>query len=257
MKHFSVKKLSQLSGVSVRTLHHYDKIGLLIPSIRTEARYRLYGEKELLRLQQILFYKELDFPLNEIRDILDEPEFDLIEALESHKFALNTKRKRIDVMLSTIDKTINQINKGGYMKSYKELYDGLNHETAKNYHDEAINKFGKDVVEKSERELMSNGKLAFENLKIEFQECANKLFLMKGDIPSSNVVQSEIANHYRLIRRLWGTSNKSDNQAEAYAGLGQTYVSDNRYTMMEGKEQPEFALFLKNAIEYFVINNLK
>lgn len=80
MKEYSVKGLSKIAGVSVRTLHHYDKIGLLKPAIRTEARYRLYGENELLKLQQILFYKELDFSLNEIINILNDPDFDLMKA---------------------------------------------------------------------------------------------------------------------------------------------------------------------------------
>ena len=75
MAAYSVKKLAILAGVSVRTLHLYDQIGLLKPSLRTEARYRMYGEKELLRLQQILFFRELDMPLKEIGEILDKVEF--------------------------------------------------------------------------------------------------------------------------------------------------------------------------------------
>ena len=78
MENYSVKKLSDLAGVSVRTLHLYDEIGLLKPSVRTSAGYRLYGERELLRLQQVLFYKELDFSLQEIAAILDHPEFDVV-----------------------------------------------------------------------------------------------------------------------------------------------------------------------------------
>ena len=75
MKGYTVKQLAKVAGISVRTLHHYDVIGLLKPVARTEAGYRLYAEKELLRLQQILFYKELDFPLKEIIEILDNPDF--------------------------------------------------------------------------------------------------------------------------------------------------------------------------------------
>ena len=88
MKKYSVKKLAKLAGVTVRTLHHYDKIDLLKPALRSDKHYRYYGQEELLRLQQILFYKELGFPLQEIKEILEDPDFDLIEALESHKKAL-------------------------------------------------------------------------------------------------------------------------------------------------------------------------
>src|ERR1700712_3237780 len=92
---YSVKQLAKLAGVSVRTLHLYDQLGLLKPSVRTESRYRRYGEKELLRLQQILFYKVLDFPLKEIAPILDDPDFDLIKAFEGHRQLLTKKRDHL------------------------------------------------------------------------------------------------------------------------------------------------------------------
>jgi len=85
MKRYIVKQLADLTGISVRTLHHYDEINLLTPAHRTEAGYRLYGEPELHRLQQILFYRELDFPLKQIAAILDAPDFDTVEALRQHK----------------------------------------------------------------------------------------------------------------------------------------------------------------------------
>ena len=85
MKAYTVSQLAKMAGVSVRTLHHYDHIGLLKPSRRTEAGYRLYERQDLLRLQQILFFKELDLPLSEIRGILDDPGFDQIESLENHR----------------------------------------------------------------------------------------------------------------------------------------------------------------------------
>ncbi|MES2764506.1 MAG: MerR family transcriptional regulator, partial [Bacteroidota bacterium] len=88
---YKVQKLAEIAGVSVRTLHHYDQIGLLQPRIRSEAGYRMYGEAELLRLQQILFFKELDFPLKEIGAILDKPGFDVLEALSYHKKMIEEK----------------------------------------------------------------------------------------------------------------------------------------------------------------------
>src|SRR5688572_8269383 len=103
-KQYSVKQLAKLAGVSVRTLHLYDQLGLLKPAVRTEARYRLYGEPELLRLQQILFYKELGLPLQEIGEILDDPDFDLVKALGDHRKALQEQGKKIKVLLGTIDK---------------------------------------------------------------------------------------------------------------------------------------------------------
>lgn len=106
MKNYGVKEVAKLSGASVRTLHHYDKIGLLKPANRTETGYRYYGEPRLLRLQQILFYRELGFPLKEIRKVLDAPGFDLVNALKNHKLDLEACRKRISSLLRTIYKTI-------------------------------------------------------------------------------------------------------------------------------------------------------
>src|ERR1044071_5861965 len=120
MDNYSVKKLSVLAGVSVRTLHLYDKMGLLKPSVRTEAGYRLYGERELLRLQQILFYKEFGFSLQQIAAILDDPEFDLIEALESHKRNLQARQESINMLLQTLDKTITNI-KNSMNMTHEEL----------------------------------------------------------------------------------------------------------------------------------------
>lgn len=105
MGEYTVKELAKLAGVSVRTLHYYDQIGLLKPLIRTEAKYRFYGREELLRLQQILFYKELDFPLKEICEIMDNPEFDLLVALSNHKVALKAKQSRIKTLIDTVNKT--------------------------------------------------------------------------------------------------------------------------------------------------------
>ncbi|MBS1271813.1 MAG: HTH-type transcriptional activator mta [Candidatus Marinimicrobia bacterium] len=124
MKQYTVKELAKLAGISVRTLHHYDEINLLKPAERTHKRYRLYGEDELLRLQQILFYRELDFPLEEIKAILDAPDFDTVEALKEHKSALISRKKRLEKLLTTIDKTIAKMEKGSKM-IYEELYDGI------------------------------------------------------------------------------------------------------------------------------------
>ncbi|MFD2522769.1 MerR family transcriptional regulator [Emticicia soli] len=257
MTSYSVQKMAKLAGVSVRTLHLYDKLGLLKPSIRTEARYRMYGEKELLRLQQILFYKELDFPLKEIQAILDNPDFDLVEALLSHKVSLQARKDRISTLLETIDKTVNHLKTGTIMLKPEELYSGLAKETAEAYRTEASKKYGEKAVEKSEKALGSLTKQEFENLKTDLKENADSLFVLKDKDPTNAQVQQLIARHYEIIRMFWGTSGTADKQAEAYKGLGQLYVNDERFTMIEGKPQPAYALFLSKAMAYFADNGLK
>lgn len=256
MKGYSVRKLSKLAGVSVRTLHHYDQIGLLQPSTRTEAGYRLYTEKELLRLQQILFYKELDFPLQEIRDILDDPDFDLVQALKSHKKALQCRRDRIATLLVTIDKTIVKL-KSNAMLNDEELYEGLPKEKAAAYKKEAQEKWGKDAVEKSENYLRQLSKQELGSLKADFERLGKKLASMVNEDPASPGVQEEVARHYAMIRQFWGTATSSDSQAEAYKGLGEMYVSDERYTTIDGNPHPEFASFMCKAMQHFADTRLK
>jgi len=257
MKRYGVNSLSKLSGVSVRTLHYYDKIGILKPLNRTEAGYRYYGEQELLRLQQILFYKELDFPLKEIHELLDDPEFDLIDALKSHKSALKARQKRLSNLLVTIDKTIKHVTNKEIMTDPQELYKGLPKEMGTTYRQEAIDEYGKKAVEHSEKELLKLGKEGFKQLQKDLEQVTAELFELQSESPESEQVQMLIAQHYEIIRKFWGTSNKDDKQADAYAGLGGLYVSDERYTKVKGEPQPEFALFLQKAMGFFAESQLQ
>lgn len=257
MKQFSVKQLAKIAGVSIRTLHVYDELGLLKPATRTEAKYRLYGEKELLRLQQILFYRELDFQLNEILEILDNKNFDLLESLENQKQSLKTKQNRISKLIQTIDKTIENLKKDTVMSNPNELYEGLSEEKANLYRNEAIDKYGQETVEKSEKALLKLSKNEIKILKQEQQEIAEKLFAMKDKDYRSEIVQTQIALHYKNIRQFWGTDGSSEPQAEAYAGLGQLYVDDPRFTQIAGELQTTYALFLCKAMKYFAETRLK
>lgn len=254
--HYSVKQLADLAGVSVRTLHLYDQIGLLKPPMRTEAGYRLYGEAELFRLQQILFYKLLDFPLQEIGYILDDPEFNLVEALEDHKSALKSKRDELTVLLTTIDKTILQL-KGDGMLKHEELYEGLPKEEAESYRSGAIKEYGEEAVERSENYLKKLGKEGFDKLKSESKSINETLASMIKQDPTSEQVQMAIAKHYQNIRQFWGTADSKDKQAEAYKGLGELYVNDERFAKVDGKPSPEYALFLQKAMAHFADMKLK
>ncbi len=252
---YSVKKLAKLAGVSVRTLHLYDQMGLLTPAERTEAGYRLYGEQELLRLQQVLFYRELDIPLKEIREILDDPGFDLQQALKSHKIALQARRDRITTMLVTIDKTIDNLN-GKMMLSHEELYEGLPKDKAEAYRKGAIEKWGEEAVLKSENALKKLNEEAIKKLKAEMEDINRQLAGMMQEDPASKAVQEQIARHYQNIRSFWGTSGSPDLQAEAYAGLGDLYVADNRYTSIDGEPNAAFAAFMQKAMGHFAKTRL-
>ena len=257
MKNYGVKELASLSGISVRTLHHYDKIGLLKPLNRTEAGYRYYGEKELLRLQQILFYKELDFSLKEIDQLLEEPNFNLVTSLENQKAALKARKQRIDNLLATIDHTILQIKNKSVMNNPKDLYKGLSKKMGTTYRKEAIDKWGKTRIEQSEKDLLKLGKAGFESLKVELEMVTTELFSLHQKKPESEQVQSLIRQHYQIIQQFWGSSVPKEKHSQVYAGLGKLYRSDNRYLSRDDQAQPEFAAFMQKAMLYFSDLELK
>ena len=250
-KRYSVQQLAKLAGVSVRTLHLYDEIGLLKPSLRTEAGYRLYEEKELLRLQQVLFYKELDFPLKDIGIILDDPDFDRIKALESHRITLQTRKARMEDLLSTIDKTIRHL-KQEVMLSHEELYKGLPKERAEEWRKEATEKWGTTAVERSEMRLLTMSREDLAALRSAFAGNWQKLATLSDQDPASPVVQEAVRLHYGHIRQFWGTANEPDPQLKAYQCLGEMYTQDERFTLVNGKPSHAFAQFLCKAITHFV-----
>ena len=121
---YTVKALADLAGVTPRTLRWYDRIGLLKPLRTTEAGYRLYGPAQLDRLQDILFYRELGLDLASIRTILDDPAFDRQAALQSHLTELKARRARLDELILTVQRTIDNI-KGGTKMTDQEKFDAF------------------------------------------------------------------------------------------------------------------------------------
>lgn len=247
MNLYSIQKLAKIAGVSIRTLHLYDQKGLLKPNTRTEARYRVYSDKELLRLQQILFYKELDFSLQEIAQIINQPDFNLIEALQSHKATLTAKHERIGVLLKTIDKTIIHLKNGRNMLKDEELYEGFSKEQVETYRNEAIENWGEESVEKSENQLKKLSKAELDILKNEFKEIGKQLGEAYHKDPKTASVQTLIAKHYQCIAQFWGSKPTK----EAYIGLGELYVNDERYTIQNGVSNKDFTTFISQAMRFY------
>lgn len=246
---YTVKQLAKLAGVSVRTLHHYDQLDLLKPSDRTTAGYRLYGESELLRLQQIMFYKELDLSLERIAEILDDPGFEVLQALRDHQHALEERRRRLSVLLETINKTISKLQGGPIMLTNEELYEGF--PKGKTYRDEAITKWGRETVENGEQELRKLDKSQLNKMKGELDQIGTDLrALMHLDVADRRV-QTVIHRHYELIQKFWGNS-VCENVPEAYKGLAKLYVDDSRYTQTpEGQADPAYAAYISKAMIWY------
>ena len=151
---YTVKQISTLAGVTPRTLHHYDQIGLLKPDSIGENGYRYYGEKSMLRLQQILFYRELGFSLESIGDVLGKPEFQILDALEEHRQALQGRVRRLERLIQTVDDTINHL-KGKKTMSNQGLFAGFSEEQQEEYAKQAEQMYDPETVSESNRKWKS------------------------------------------------------------------------------------------------------
>ncbi len=249
MSKYTVKQLSELAGVSIRTLHHYDEIGLLNPHSRgMDSGYRYYGKDELMRLQQVLFYRELDYPLKEISKILDDPDFDLIKSLEFHKVALDKRAKRLDTLLLTIDKTIVKLKNKEMMKD-EEIYEGF--PKGKEYRAEAAERWGEEAVANVEDNIKAMGKQEWQDVKQEADEINQWLAKVMDQSPSSKDVQVIIAKHFTHLNRFYEVSEAR------YRGLGQMYVDDERFKSNYDSVAEGLAEFLNKGIQVFCDNGLK
>ncbi len=151
----TIKKVAELSGVSVRTLHFYDEMGVLKPAYHGANGYRYYEEAQLLALQQILFYRELGFELKQIRWILEANDFDRVAALQSHRVHLRKSASRIRKLIRTIDATIDHLKGTKEMKS-QEMFDGFDPERQAKHEEYLINRYGEEMkqgIQESKRKV--------------------------------------------------------------------------------------------------------
>lgn len=251
MSTYTVKQLSTLAGVSVRTLHHYDQIGLLKPERRSESGYRYYGRQELLRLQQILFFKEMDLPLGQIREILDDPIFDLLESLQGHRKQIRQRITRLHTLLSTIDKTILELKNKKEMITDKELYEGFSEEQAKTYRQEAIHRWGQEKVDEVENRLKKLSRGEWKDIKQEGEEVTKLLAELMDHQPANTLVQKAIGQYHRHLNNFYEVSE------ERYRALSDMYVQDDRFRAHYEKYRIGLAEFIRQAIHIYCDNGMK
>jgi DNA-binding transcriptional MerR regulator len=242
---YTVSQLANMAGVSVRTLHHYDQIGLLQPAARTAAGYRLYGEPELLRLQQILFFKELDMPLGEVRQILDDPGFDQVTALEQHRQALQQRMKRLTRLLSTIDKTIDRLTEEDMAVTDEELYEGFTVEQIERYEREVREMYDPALVQESQRRLKKMSSAQWQAVKAEGEAVTTGLAALADLAPDDPEVQALVARHHAWIENFYPCS------AEVYRGLGQGYVEHPEFRAFYEEVRPGLADFMQAAMNHY------
>jgi len=245
VKSYTVRQVARMAGVSVRTLHHYDQVDLLKPASRTAAGYRLYGEQDLLRLQQILFFKELDLPLDEIRRILDDPGFDQVQALADHRQLLQQHMERLARLLKTIDRTIDRLTEKTMEMTDEELYEGFTKEQIERYKREAREQYDPVLVAESERRVRRMSKAQWQAIKAEGDEVTRGLAALMDRPPADPVVQALIARHHAWIENFYPAS------AEVYRGLGQGYAQHPEFRAFYERYRPGLADFMAAAMALY------
>jgi len=244
---YTVHQLAQLSGVSGRTLRYYDQIGLLKPARISSSGYRIYGKKEVDLLQQILFFRELEVSLEEIMDLIKQPSFDQITALENHKNQLLKKRARLDNIIATVEQTIASKQGGSTMQDkdkFKGFKEQLIEENEQKYGKEIREKYGNDTVDASNAKLMGLSKEDYEAMTRLGEEILSLLkeAVATGD-PTSEIAQELAEKHKKWLLYSWGSYSK-----EAHAGLAEMYVADERFTAYYDKSVKGGTQFLRDAI---------
>lgn len=247
MMEYTVQKLANLAGISTRTIRYYDEIGILKPARINSSGYRIYGQREVDRLQQILFYRELGVSLDDIKSIMTDPSFDAAKALEEHLKKLLEKRKQLDLLIANVKKTI-AAKEGRIHMSDKEKFEGFKNkmleENEKKYGKEIREKYGEEVVEKSNEKFRNMTKEQYEEVThLEKQVTQTLAEAFKTGDPKGELAQKAADLHKKWLMYFWPEYSK-----EAHAGLAQMYVDDERFKAYYDKEQPGIAEFLREAI---------
>ncbi len=222
---YSVQQLANLAKVSIRTLHYYDQAGLLSPARVQNNGYRYYEEPELLKLQQILFFRELDFSIEEIKRILSSPRFDMKTALGDQRGLIQIKRTRLDGLIQTIDRTIKKINKETAMQD-DELYGNFSKEEMDKYTEEAKQRWGHtETFKQSQERVQKMGKAGLTKALKEAGALTQEIAMaMKSGLdPKSEGAQQLIAKHYNGLRVFY------EPNLNMYRGMAKMYVDDPRF----------------------------
>lgn len=242
--HYTVKQLAQVAGVSARTLHYYDEIGLLKPARDPENGYRLYGQPALLRLQQILFLRELGLSLDEIQAILDQPGFDLLPALVQHRKTLQERQGRLERLLQTVDRTILHL-RGNITMDDKELFEGFSEEKQKEYEEEIRQRYGEENLRESQARWGSYSKER--KRQIMEEGGANYQALVKAMPlgPASPQAQEAIARWHQHLHYFYEPTT------EILLGLADMYNDDPRFKEFFDRIHPDLANFTRQAIQIY------
>lgn len=245
---YSIRQLAKRSGVTGRTLRYYDSIGLLRPVRADRNGQRYYDDAARLRLQQILFYRELAFPLEDIKAMIDHPKFDLVESLRGQKRMLLERRSNLSKLIASIDATVTHMQ-NQTQPSDDDLYGGFTpeeKEKLKEYEKEAEQKWGgTDAWKQSQKRVKQFTKEDWDAIKNDTDANLRALvaLMAEGKAPESPEVQAEVARHRTGISRFYDCTD------EIYRGLADMYLADDRFAAFYRKYHADLPEFLSRAMK--------
>lgn len=250
----TVRQVSAASGVSVRALHHYHHIGLLKPEVGQNG-YRYYGEVELLRLQHILFYRELGVPLAEIASILDDPAFDTRAALLDLRRRIEEELAQRRDLADTIDRTLALLDAGQPVND-RRLFDGASPVKQAEWEAQIAAQFGDHGAmairdAKATMGALSPAELLEFKAEIDAIHTDFATLIEAGGTASSPAAQALTARHYRWVCRSWRPD------AAGYASLGLLYADQADFRSMYEALHPRMAMFLGDAMAVYASSELR
>ena len=252
----TVSQLARLSGTSVRTLHHYDAIGLLKPATVGENGYRYYGRTELMRLQQILLHREFGMPLSDIPALLDAEDSDRLTALRQQRARLEQEADRYRRLARTIDRTIAELE-GRKPIMDKQLYEGFSPEKQADYEAWIIDKYGdqaKDRIKAGRAAMAAMSPDQREGWMAEVAELEGGFAraMDEGTAPNDPALDPLLERHHAWVRRTW----KVEPTAKAYAELGRLYVENPDFKARYDAIGPGLAEWMAEAMAGYGARNL-
>jgi DNA-binding transcriptional MerR regulator len=238
-----IKEFADFTGVSVRTLHYYDEIGLLKPAdVDEDTGYRYYDENSILRMQEILFYRELDFSLKSIKEILSSPNYDKNKALNEQKQLLTLKKERLERLISAIDGAVKGEN----------VMNAFDNSEFEKYKVEAQERWGEtDAYKEHTEKTKDYSKAKWSGLAEEMDDIMGEFSVCMKNGETSDSVQAQT-----LVKKLQNHINDNYYTCtnEILAGLGQMYVADERFRNNIDKHGDGTAEFINQAIEIYCKN---
>lgn len=242
---FTVNQLSKMAGITPRTLHYYDQIGLLKPSRVGENGYRYYGEEALLRLQQILLYRQLDLPLEDIKLIMGRRDFDVLSALESHKQELRKRIAQLERLVTTVDNTLLHL-KGIIEMSQKQYFEAFSEEQQAEFEKEAMQMYDPAIVKASNKKWKSYSAADKQRIGEEGNAVYEQYLLAMPKGPASPEAQAAVEAWRKHMDHFW-TPNQ-----EQLLGLADLYNEEPRFKANFDKIDPRLAAFVREAVKVYV-----